>query len=116
VTVIETALIARLGVPKEVVGTVVAALVLLPETLRLPEPRADRLQTSLNASQPRRHFNCALLAPTLLLTVITLGAARITVPEGVVHLLIFAVFLFLSWLPEFAVVLSLANGYSLFLI
>ena len=33
VTVIETARIARLGVPKEVLGTVVAALVLLLEAL-----------------------------------------------------------------------------------
>ena len=41
--------IARLEVPKAVVGIVIAALVLLPEALAaLKAARANRLQTSLN--------------------------------------------------------------------
>ena len=41
--------IARIDVPKAVVGIVIAALVLLPEALAaLRAARANRLQTSLN--------------------------------------------------------------------
>jgi len=40
-----------------------------------------------------------LLALTLLLSVITLGTGRTTVLQGIVHLVIFVVFLFLAVVP-----------------
>jgi Ca2+:H+ antiporter len=40
-----------------------------------------------------------LLALTLLLSVITLGTGRTTVLQGIVHLVIFAVFLFFAVVP-----------------
>ena len=119
--------VARLGVPKEVVGIVIAALVLLPEGLAaVRAARADRLQTSLNLAlgsslatigltipavavvsialrQPLElGLNAkeqVLLALTLLLSVITLGTGRTSVLQGLVHLLIFAVFLFFAVAP-----------------
>jgi len=40
-----------------------------------------------------------LLPLTLLVSVLTLGTGRTTVLQGVVHLIIFAVFLFLAGVP-----------------
>lgn len=119
--------VARLDVPKAVVGIIIAALVLLPEGLAaLRAARADRLQTSLNLAlgsslatigltipvvavvsielrQPLELGLSAkeqvLLAVTLLVSVITLGTGRTTVLQGIVHLLIFAVFLFFAVAP-----------------
>jgi Ca2+:H+ antiporter len=119
--------VARLDVPKEVVGIIIAALVLLPEGLAaVRAARADRLQTSLNLAlgsslatigltipavavvsialrQPLElGLNAkdqVLLALTLLLSVITLGTGRTSVLQGMVHLLIFAVFLFFAVAP-----------------
>jgi Ca2+:H+ antiporter len=123
---IETAL-ARLEVPKAVVGIIIAALVLLPEGLAaLRAARANRLQTSLNLAlgsalasigltipavavvsivldQPLvlglDAKDQVLLALTLLVGVITLGTGRTTVLQGIVHLVIFAVFLFFAMVP-----------------
>jgi Ca2+:H+ antiporter len=119
--------VARAGVPKEVVGIIIAALVLLPEGLAaVRAARADRLQTSLNLAlgsslatigltipavaalsialrQPLElGLNAkeqVLLALTLLVSVITLGTGRTSVLQGMVHLLIFAVFLFFAVAP-----------------
>ena len=119
--------IARLDVPKAVVGIVIASLVLLPEALAaLRAARANRLQTSLNLAlgsalasigltipavavasimlrQPLElglgAKDTVLLALTLLLSVITLGTGRTTVLQGIVHLVIFAVFLFFAVVP-----------------
>jgi Ca2+:H+ antiporter len=119
--------IAYLGMPKAVVGIVIAALVLLPEGLAaLNAAQADRLQTSLNLAlgsalatigltipavavvsiaiaQPLElglgTKDQVLLALTLLLGVITLGTGRTTILQGIVHLVIFAVFLFLAVVP-----------------
>ena len=119
--------IAYLDVPKAVVGIVIAALVLLPEGLAaLRAARSNRLQTSLNLAlgsalatigltipavaavsivleQPLElgldAKDQALLALTLLLSVITLGTGRTTVLQGIVHLVIFAVFLFFAVVP-----------------
>jgi Ca2+:H+ antiporter len=119
--------IARLDVPKAVVGIVIAALVLLPEGLAaLNAARANRLQTSLNLAlgsalasigltiptvaivsiaigQPLElglgAKDQVLLALTLLVGVITLGTGRTTVLQGIVHLVIFAVFLFFAVVP-----------------
>jgi Ca2+:H+ antiporter len=119
--------VARLDVPKAVVGVVIAALVLLPEGLAaLRAARANRLQTSLNLAlgsalasigltipavavvsivlgQPLElglgEKDQVLLALTLLVGVITLGTGRTTVLQGIVHLVIFAVFLFFAVVP-----------------
>jgi len=119
--------IANLGVPKAVVGIVIAMLVLLPEGLAaLRAARSNRLQTSLNLALgsalatigltipavaavsivlgQRLELGLdakdqALLALTLLLGVITLGSGRTTVLQGIVHLVIFAVFLFFAVVP-----------------
>jgi Ca2+:H+ antiporter len=119
--------VARLDVPKAVVGIVIAALVLLPEGLAaLRAARANRLQTSLNLAlgsalatigltipavavvsivlrQPLElglgEKDVVLLALTLLVAVITLGTGRTTVLQGIIHLVIFAVFLFFAVVP-----------------
>ena len=119
--------VAQLNVPKAVVGIVIAALVLLPEGLAaVRAARNNRLQTSLNLAlgsalatigltipavaavsivlgQPLElglnGKDQALLALTLLLSVITLGTGRTTVLQGVVHLVIFAIFLFFAVVP-----------------
>jgi Ca2+:H+ antiporter len=119
--------VARIGAPKAVVGILVAALVLMPESLAaVRAARANRLQTSMNLAlgsalatigltipavailsivlDQRLTLGLAakevvLLALTLLVAVITLGTGRTTVLQGVVHLVIFAAFLFLAVVP-----------------
>jgi Ca2+:H+ antiporter len=119
--------IAKVGAPKAVVGIVIAALVLLPEGLAaLRAARANRLQTSLNLAlgsalasigltipavaavsivlgQPLElglgTKDQVLLALTILVGVITLGTGRTTVLQGIVHLVIFAAFLFFAAVP-----------------
>lgn len=119
--------IAWLGAPKAVVGIAIAMLVLLPEGLAaLRAARANRLQTSLNLALGSALASIALTIPavavvsivlgqrldlgldpkdtvllalTLLVGVITLGTGRTTVLQGIVHLVIFATFLFLAVVP-----------------
>ena len=119
--------VARLGVPKEVVGIVIAALVLLPEGVAaLRAARANRLQTSLNLALGSSLATIGLTIPavaavsivlgqrlelglgakeqvllalTLLVGVITLGTGRTTVLQGIVHLVMFAAFLFFAVVP-----------------
>jgi Ca2+:H+ antiporter len=119
--------VAKLDVPKAVVGIVIAALVLLPEGLAaLRAARANRLQTSLNLALGSALASIGLTIPavaavsimlgkplelglgpkdqvllalTLLVGVITLGTGRTTVLQGIVHLVIFAVFLFFAVVP-----------------
>ncbi len=119
--------IAWIGVPKAVVGIVIAAVVLLPELLAaLRAAQANRLQTSLNLAlgsvlaaigltiptvalvsivlgQPLAlgldDKDQILLTLTLIVSVITLGTGRTTVLQGIVHLVIFAVFLFFAAVP-----------------
>jgi Ca2+:H+ antiporter len=121
------ATIAWLGAPKAVVGIAIALLVLLPEGLAaVRAARLNRLQTSLNLAlgsalatigltipavavvsivlgQPLDlglgPKDMALLMLTLLLNVITLGTGRTTVLQGIVHLVVFAAFLFLAFVP-----------------
>jgi Ca2+:H+ antiporter len=121
------AIIAWLGAPKAVVGIAIALLVLLPEGVAaLRAASANRLQTSLNLAlgsalasigltipavaavsillgQPLALGlgvkDMVLLALTLLVGVITLGTGRTTVLQGIVHLVIFATFLFLAVVP-----------------
>jgi Ca2+:H+ antiporter len=119
--------IAYAGVPKAVVGIIIAALVLLPEGLAAVRAgRADRLQTSLNLALGSALASIGLTIPavaivsivldtplelglglkdqillalTLFVSVITLGTGRTTVLQGIVHLVIFAVFLFFAVAP-----------------
>ncbi|CAM2147620.1 putative ionic transporter y4hA [Pararobbsia alpina] len=116
--------VQSMGAPDALVGVVIAALVLLPEgTAALRSARADRLQISLNLALgsalasigltiPTVAFlfvaihqplvlglepkETVLLALTLFTGVITLGTGRTTVLQGVVHFVLFLVFLFLS--------------------
>jgi Ca2+:H+ antiporter len=116
-----------LRVPAPVVGIVIATLVLLPEGLAaVRAARANRLQTSLNlalgsalatigltipavaavaiALDQRLELGLdqkdqVLLALTLFISVITLGTGRTTVLQGIIHLAIFAVFLFFAVVP-----------------
>ena len=119
--------VARLDVPEATIGIVIAALVLLPEGLAaLRAARANLLQTSLNLAlgsalasigltipvvaavsivlqQPLElglgAKDQVLLALTLFVSVITLGTGRTTVLQGIVHLIIFAAFLFFAVVP-----------------
>ncbi len=119
--------VARLEVPKAVVGIIIAALVLMPETLAaLRAAWGNRLQISLNLAlgsalatigltipavaaasivlrQPvelgLEGKDQVLLALTVLLGVITLGTGRTTVLQGIVHLVVFSVFLFFAVVP-----------------
>ena len=119
--------IAYAGLPKAVVGIIIALLVLLPEGLAaVRAARSNRLQTSLNLAlgsalatigltipavavvsivlrQPLElgldGKDQVLLALTLLLSVITLGTGRTTVLQGIVHVVMFAVFLFFAVVP-----------------
>jgi Ca2+:H+ antiporter len=119
--------VAQLNVPKAVVGIIIAMLVLMPEALAAVRAAlGNRLQTSLNLAlgsalatigltipavaavsivlgQPLALGLDAkdqiLLALTLLLSVITLGTGRTTVLQGIVHIVIFAAFLFFAVVP-----------------
>jgi Ca2+:H+ antiporter len=119
--------VAQLNVPKAVVGVIIALLVLLPESLAAVRAAlGNRLQTSLNLAlgsalatigltipavaavsivmgQPLAlgldAKDQALLAVTLLLSAITLATGRTTVLQGVVHIVIFAAFLFFAVAP-----------------
>ena len=119
--------VARLDMPKAVVGVVIAALVLLPEGLAaLRAAQANRLQTSLNLALGSALATIGLTIPavaavsividqpldlglggkdqvllglTLLVGVVTLGTGRTTVLQGIVHLIIFAAFLFFAVVP-----------------
>jgi len=119
--------IAAVGAPKSVVGIIIAGLVLLPEGLAaFRAASANRLQTSMNLAlgsalasigmtipsvaavsillhrplvlglSPKEEV---LLAVTLIVSVLTLGTGRTTVLQGIVHLVIFAAFIFLALVP-----------------
>jgi Ca2+:H+ antiporter len=110
-----------------VVGIVIAMLVVLPETwAAVRAARANRLQTSMNLAvgsalasigltvpvvvlathifalplvlglEPK---DLVMLAVTFLVSVVTLGTGRTHMMQGAVHLVIFAAFLFLAFVP-----------------
>jgi Ca2+:H+ antiporter len=115
------------GAPRAVVGILIALLVLLPETwAAVRAARANRLQTSMNLAIgsalasigltiPVVVFasiafdlrlvlgleakEMVLLAVTLLVSTVTLGTGRTHVMQGAVHLVLFAAFLFLAFVP-----------------
>jgi len=116
-----------IGAPESAVGIVIAALVLLPEGLAaFRASRANRLQTSMNLALGSALASIGLTIPavaavsiflhqpltlglgpkevvllfvTLILSQTTLGTGRTTVLQGIVHLVIFAAFLFLAVVP-----------------
>jgi len=119
--------IEAVGAPKSVVGIIIAGLVLLPESLAAYRAATvNRLQTSVNLAlgsalasigltipavasislllgnplalglDPKEEV---LLAMTLVVSILTFGTGRTTVLQGVVHLIIFTVFLFLAVAP-----------------
>jgi len=115
------------GLPLTIVGVVIAALVLAPESLAAYNAaRRDRLQTSLNLALGSALATIGLTIPTvaivslllglplamgidakgmvllalsLFVTTISLGTGRTTVLQGVVHLVIFAAYLFTTVVP-----------------
>jgi len=121
------AAVAAAGAPQAVIGIAIAMLVLLPETWAAARAaRANRLQTSLNLAFssalasigltiPAVAFASVvigmplalgleakvlvLLALTFVVASITLVSGRTHVMQGMVHLVIFAAFLFLAFVP-----------------
>ena len=115
------------GLPPAFVGVVIAAVVLLPEGMAaLNAARANQLQTSLNLALGAALASIGLTIPavavvslwmgqpltlglapeemtllilTLFISTVTLATGRTTILQGVVHLVIFGVFLFLSAMP-----------------
>ncbi|WP_373690493.1 calcium:proton antiporter [Sphingobium sp. DEHP117] len=115
------------GAPHATVGVMIAALVLLPESVAATRAAlANRLQTSLNLalgsalatigltipavaalsiysemplSLGLTDKGVVLLALTLLVSTLSLGIGRTTVLQGVVHLVIFGVYLFTTIVP-----------------
>lgn len=120
-------LVAAAGAPKAVVGVIIAGLVLLPEgTAAVRAARANRLQTSLNLALGSalatigltipvvvalalvldwdlllglNQTNTVILLLTLLVSTLSLSTGRTTVMQGALHLVLFAVFLFMLVVP-----------------
>jgi Ca2+:H+ antiporter len=123
---IEAAVVGA-GLPLTVVGVVIAALVLAPESLAAyKSARRNRLQTSLNLALGSALAtigltipsvaivslvldlplalgidakSMTLLALSLFVATLSLGTGRTTVLQGVVHLVIFAAYLFTTVVP-----------------
>jgi Ca2+:H+ antiporter len=121
------AAIDRASVPRAVVGIAISLMVLLPETWAAARAALrNRMQTSFNLALgsalatigltipavavtsiamglslelglPSKEI--ALLALTLLISTMTLSRGHATVLQGAVHLVVFAVFLFLAIVP-----------------
>jgi Ca2+:H+ antiporter len=119
--------VERAGFPQSVVGIVIAMIVLMPETaaavraalrnrmqisfnlalgsalatigLTIPTVAATALTMNLPLELGLPAKEITLLALTLLLTLMTVGGGRATVLQGAVHLVVFAVFLFLAMVP-----------------
>ncbi len=121
------AVIADAGLPKAFLGVVIASLVLLPEGMAaVRAAAANRLQTSLNLALGSAMATIGLTIPavsafalmsgmtlqlglgpeemallvlSLFIGTVTLATGRTTILQGAVHLVIFAVFLFLAAVP-----------------
>ena len=121
------ALVQAAAVPHTVVGIAIALMVLLPETvaaaraalrnrmqtsfnlalgsalatigLTIPAVAVTALWLSLSLQLGLPDKEVALLALTLLISTMTLSRGRATVLQGAVHLVLFAVFLFLAVVP-----------------
>jgi Ca2+:H+ antiporter len=121
------AAVAAAGAPKTVIGIAIAMLVLLPETwAAVRAAMADRLQTSLNLAFSSALASIGLTIPSVALASVLIGiplalglegkdlvllalsfvvasitlvSGRTHVMLGVVHLVIFAAFVFLALVP-----------------
>lgn len=119
--------IAAMGAPKALVALVIAGLVLFPEALAaLKAARENRLQTSLNLALGSALASIGLTIPavatvslafkmplqlglnameevllalTVILGILTLGTGRTTILQGIVHLTVFAAFIFFALVP-----------------
>ena len=119
--------LAAVGAPTTVVGIMIAGLVLLPEGLAsFRAAQANRLQVSMNLAFGSVLATIGLTIPavasvslvlskpltlglgakeevllvlTLAVSLLTLGTGRTTVLQGIVHIFLFAVFLFLAVVP-----------------
>jgi Ca2+:H+ antiporter len=119
--------VAAAGAPDTVIGIAIAMLVLLPETwAAVRAARANRLQTSMNLAIGSALASIGLTIPvvalaslllgfplvlgigakdlvmlalTFLVGSITLGTGRTYIMQGAVHLVIFAAFLLLAFVP-----------------
>lgn len=113
--------------PRVVIGIVIAMLVLLPETwAAVRAARANRLQSSMNLAIGSALATIGLTVPivvlasiafdlplilglatkdvvllalTFLVSAVTLGTGRTYMMQGAVHLVLFAAFLFLAFVP-----------------
>jgi len=120
-------LIHAAGAPQATVGILIAAIVLLPESVAaVRAAHANRLQTSLNLAIGSAIASIGLTVPTVALLAIVMGwplalgldmkstvllvlslfvvsislrTGRTTMLPGVVHLVMFAAYLFLSFVP-----------------
>ncbi|UDF02887.1 calcium:proton antiporter [Asticcacaulis sp. AND118] len=123
---IEKAVIGA-GLPLAVVGVLIAALVLAPESLAaIKAARRNRLQTSLNLALGSALATIGLTIPAVavlsvfmgwplslgldtksmvllllsfIVSIFSLGTGRTTVLQGVTHLVIFATYLFVTIVP-----------------
>lgn len=121
------AAVESFGAPKALVGVIIAGIVLLPEGLAaVRAARANRLQTSLNLALGSalatigltipvvatiailsdwqlvlgvNGTNEVLLALTLLVATLSLSTGRTTIMQGVLHLVLFGIFLFMLVVP-----------------
>lgn len=119
--------LAAVGAPRSIVGIMIAGLVLLPEGLAAYRAaNANRLQTSINLALGSVLATIGLTIPavasvslllnkpltlglgpkeelllilTLVVSLLTLGTGRTTMLQGIVHIFLFAVFLFLAVVP-----------------
>jgi Ca2+:H+ antiporter len=119
--------VASIGAPHALVGIIIAALVLLPESVAAVRATlANRLQTSLNLGLGSALATIGLTIPavaalaiaadlpialgldtksavllflTLIVATLTLGTGKTTILQGAVHLVIFAVYLFTTIVP-----------------
>ncbi|WP_245841674.1 calcium:proton antiporter [Sphingomonas lenta] len=119
--------VSAIGAPRALVGVIIAALVLLPESVAATRAAfANRLQTSLNLGLGSALATIGLTIPavaglslfmglpialgldakstvllflTLIVATLSLGTGRTTILQGAVHLMILAVYLFTTVVP-----------------
>ena len=119
--------VVSVGAPAAVLGIIIAMLVLLPEAwAAVRAAQANRLQTSMNLAIGSALASIGLTIPvvaltaialdfplvlglapkdlvmlalTFLVSAVTLGSGRTHVMQGAVHLVLFAAFLFLAFVP-----------------
>ena len=119
--------VAAIGAPQALVGIIIAGVVLAPEGFAaFNAARGNRVQTSLNLAIGSALAtigltipavavtalvigldlelglsakSIVLLAVTMLVAVLTLGTGRTTMAHGVIHLVIFATYLFTTLVP-----------------